>query len=55
MKRTILLTVFAVSLGLGSSQACYLSCPDTPRMTQTGQEAVPTWFEMAWRLLLLHF
>jgi hypothetical protein len=54
MKRTILLTVFAMSLSLGSSQACYLSCPAIPNMTQTGQQAVPTWFEMAWQLLLLH-
>ncbi|PWU09955.1 MAG: hypothetical protein C5B51_05260 [Terriglobia bacterium] len=55
MKRTILLTVFAISMGLGSSQACYLSCPATPQMTQTGQQGVPTWFEIAWPLLLLHF
>jgi len=45
MKRAILLMVFAMSLALGSSKACYLSCPASPQVVQ---KSIPIWFDMAW-------
>jgi hypothetical protein len=52
MKRVILLTVFAMSLALGSSQACYLSCPATPQMVQ---QSAPIWLNVPFWLLFFHF
>ena len=52
MKRAIFLTAFAMTLAVGASQACYLSCPPVPRESPRLVQPSTVWSRMAqW----LHF
>ena len=55
MKRAILLTVFAMSLALGSGRACLGACIGTPSTPQMVQQSVPVSFNISWWLIFFHF